>query len=87
MTSSIPRLKLFFLGLFAITCAAIWAFQAFYVWPRDRCEAKGAWWDPQARICATPIQISKITGRPNPGPAAQPAPRVPPGVQSTSPAP
>lgn len=91
MKTSIPRLKLIALGLFAVACCVIWSVQVFYVWPRDRCEARGNWWDPQARVCATPISISKLTGRPNrtatPAGPDQPAPRVAPGVQSTSPAP
>lgn len=74
--SSIPRVKLIFVGLFAVGCALIWAVQVFYVWPRDRCEAHGGWWDPQSRICATPISISKITGRPN-GSKAAPGPASP----------
>jgi hypothetical protein len=96
MKSTIPRVKLFFVGLFALSCAAIWAYQIFYVWPRDQCEGHGGWWEPKERICATPIAISSITGRPNrpaktaPAPKASPvqAPsRVAPGIQSTSPAP
>jgi len=93
MNAAIPRLKLIFVGVFAVACVFIWALQIFYVWPRDRCEARGNWWDPQARVCATPISLSKITGRPNKpvgapaASAAQPAPRVAPGAHSTSPAP
>lgn len=89
MKTAIPRLKLIALGAFAVACCVIWAVQVFYVWPRDRCEAYGNWWDSQARVCATPISISKLTGRPNGAPKVpvQPASRVAPGVQSTSPAP
>lgn len=88
MPSTIPRLKLFFLGLFFLGCIAVWAYQIFYIWPRDRCEAKQAWWDPQTRVCAAPIFLPKLTGRPIGSPPLKPAqPRVAPGVQSTSPAP
>jgi hypothetical protein len=91
MKTAIPRLKLIFVCIFAVACVLIWALQIFYVWPRDRCEARGNWWDPQARVCATPVSLSTLTGRPNrpakPPVASQPASRVAPGAQSTSPAP
>ena len=35
--------------------------------PGDRCEAGGKWWDPESQVCAQPISIAEITGRPNPG--------------------
>ena len=63
-TNVVSRLKLVFLGIFALGCAAVWGYQAYYVWPKDRCESRGAWWDPQTRICATPIYLPNITGRP-----------------------
>ena len=90
MKSSIPRLKLLFLALFGVSCALLWAFQVFYVWPRDRCEGHGGWWEPESRICGAPVLLSTITGRPfgtprAPGGGGQPASRVAPGIHSTSP--
>jgi hypothetical protein len=54
---TIDRMKLFFLGVFALSCAAVWAYQVIYVWPARRCEAAGNWWDPEGRQCATPIDL------------------------------
>lgn len=63
MNRTIDRLKLVFLGVFAVACAGVWAYQVFYVWPAERCEASQAWWDPETRTCARPIYIPDITGR------------------------
>jgi hypothetical protein len=79
--SAIPRTKMIFVGLFAVGCVVIWAVQVFYVWPRDRCEAHAGWWDPQSRICATPILISRITGRPNGAKAPAAAPKPEPATR------
>jgi len=68
------RLHFAYLGLFLIACGGIFAYQALYVWPIERCEAQGLWWDPQDHICATPIPIWRITGRrPDAGAASRPA--------------
>ena len=64
MNSTIDRLKILFVVIFAIGCAAIWAYQIFYVWPAKKCEAGGQWWDRDRRVCAQPIYIPDITGRP-----------------------
>ena len=64
MSSTINRLKLVFLGVFFIGAVAAWAYQVWWVMPAKACEAQGAWWDPRTRICATPIYIPDITGRP-----------------------
>ena len=64
MNPTIDRLKLIFLGIFVVLAAASWGYQILWVWPARQCEAKGAWWDPQTRICAAPIYIPDVTGRP-----------------------
>lgn len=64
MNRTIDRLKLVFLGIFAVGCVGIWAYQIFFVWPAKRCEAQGQWWDNATRVCARPIYIPDITGRP-----------------------
>lgn len=63
MNRTIDRLKLVFLGVFAVACVGVWAYQAYYVWPAERCEAARSWWDPETRTCARPIYIPDITGR------------------------
>jgi hypothetical protein len=64
MNPTIDRLKIFFLVVFAIGAAAIWGYQIFYVWPAQKCDERAGWWDFKGRICATPIYIPSITGRP-----------------------
>ena len=63
MNRTIDRLKLIFLGLFAILSAGALAYHVFWVWPGQKCEAAGDWWDWRSRTCASPILISDITGR------------------------
>jgi len=60
----INRLKLLFLGVFALSSAGVFVYHAVWVWPRQACEAKGDWWDWRGRTCAHPVLISDITGRP-----------------------
>ena len=64
MNRLIDQLKLFFLGLFAISCVAVWTYELLWVAPRKACEAHGNWWDPFSRVCATPIYLPNLTGRP-----------------------
>ncbi|MBI5940944.1 MAG: hypothetical protein HY859_11010 [Caulobacterales bacterium] len=64
MNPTIDRLKIVFLALFAVGAVAIWGYQIFYVWPAQKCDARAGWWDFKGRVCATPIYISSITGRP-----------------------
>jgi hypothetical protein len=32
---------------------------------RARCEANGDWWDDQDKVCAVPVPLATITGRPS----------------------
>ncbi len=64
MTSFIDRLKIFFLGVFAVSCALVWGYQLLWVAPAKKCESHGRWWDPSSRVCATPIYLPNLTGRP-----------------------
>jgi hypothetical protein len=75
MNVVIDRIKLIFLGLFLIACAAIGAYHYFYVWPKQACEAHGDWWDDEDRVCAVPMPIWSFTHR-MPGQARLPAPPV-----------
>jgi hypothetical protein len=63
MNRLIDRLKIFFLGLFAISCVVVWVYQLVWVAPMKACEAHGNWWDPLSRVCATPIYLPNLTGR------------------------
>ena len=63
MEQNYTRVKLVFLGLFALMCAGVWAYQALYVWPEKACEAKSDWWDWHERVCAVPMPISVFTHR------------------------
>ena len=60
-----PRLAMIFFGLFGITVVGIFVLQDYWVAPGKRCEAAGKWYDMESRICAQPISIAQITGRPN----------------------
>jgi len=74
MNPTIDRLKLIFLVIFAICCVGIWTYQALYVWPRNKCEAMGDWWDWRDRVCAVPMPIWRFTGRGIPQPETPAAP-------------
>lgn len=65
MTRTFTRLRYIFLGLFLIGAAGSGYYQIRIVKPRQDCERAGGWWDGDERICATPVDISRITGRPN----------------------
>lgn len=64
MNPTINRLKILFLALFAVGAVAIWGYQIFYVWPAQKCDGRQGWWDSKARVCAAPVYIPSITGRP-----------------------
>ncbi|MDP2765573.1 MAG: hypothetical protein Q8O54_12140 [Brevundimonas sp.] len=64
---TMKRLSILFLSTFAVLMAGMFAYDKLVIAPGDRCEARGRWWDPQTKICAQPISIAEITGRPNPG--------------------
>lgn len=63
MNRTIDRLKLIFLGLFIVLSAATLVYHVGWVWPGQKCEEAGHWWDWRSRTCAKPILISDITGR------------------------
>ena len=65
------RLSVLFFSLFAVMIAGVFVFQRYWVAPGDRSEAEGKWYDIESRICAQPISIAEITGRPLPGARAQ----------------
>jgi hypothetical protein len=59
------RLSVIFLSAFAVSTGLILAYQHFVRAPGERCEEQGKWWDGEGRVCAQPIAIAEITGRPN----------------------
>ena len=59
-----PRLAMLFAGVFGLAVIGIFALQDYWVAPGKRCEAAGKWYDMDNRICAQPISIAQITGRP-----------------------
>ena len=63
MNRTIDRLKLIFLAAFAILSAGAFVYHIGWVWPGQKCEAAGDWWDGRSRTCASPVLISDITGR------------------------
>ena len=83
----LTRVQIAYICLFFIVCAAVFAYQAVYIWPIERCQAHGGWWSARYRQCATPIPIWRFTGRFPAALAGAPGQRVAPGVQSTSPRP
>jgi hypothetical protein len=64
MNRTINRLKIIFVVVFAVACVGVWAYQLLWVLPAKSCDKKGAWWDAQTRVCAAPIYIPSLTGRP-----------------------
>lgn len=63
MNPTIERLKLAFLGVFALLCAGVLVWQLGWAIPQKKCEAAHKWWDHGQRVCAQPVLISDITGR------------------------
>ena len=63
MYQSFRILRLVFLVIFAVLCAAVWGYQILYVWPQRACEARGDWWDWHDRTCAIPMPITTFTHR------------------------
>jgi len=79
MTRVLRNSKFLFLGLFAVACAGIWTYQFTYAMPKARCENSGGWFYGPKRLCGMPIELERITGRPNPEllPDGTPAPPPP----------
>ncbi len=74
MMRLITRVQLAYLGLFLACCAAVYGYQAYYVWPVQKCEKHGGWWSARYHMCAQPMPIWRITGR---------KPNTPPPTTST----
>lgn len=84
MNRTLNRLKIIFIGLFLVSCAAVFAYHYLWVWPKDRCEARGGAWAGRWLKCGTIYSIETLTRRPanlppinNERPAPEPAPATP----------
>lgn len=85
MNPTIERLKLIFLGIFAVANVGILVWTVGWAMPEQKCTEAHKWWDGYQRVCATPILTSDITGRMITDPAARAAAlkaigRVPPPI-------
>ena len=65
MKSAVPKTMLGFVALFGVLVAVTLVAQIVWWDPAKACERKGAWWDNTTRVCATPVKLSTITGRPS----------------------
>lgn len=63
MNPNIERLKLIFIAVFVLAAVGVGVWQVGWVQPQKKCEAARKWWDPDQRVCATPVLVSDITGR------------------------
>jgi hypothetical protein len=84
MNPTIERLKLIFLGIFAVANVGMLIWQVGWAWPEEKCTQARKWWDGSERVCAQPVLISDITGRVIADPKARAEAmkavgRVPPG--------
>ncbi len=61
---TIRRLSVLFFSIFGLMMVGVFVFQRYWMEPGERCEAEGKWYDMESRICAQPISIAEITGRP-----------------------
>jgi hypothetical protein len=90
MNPTIDRLKLIFLGIFAVANLAILVWTLGWAMPEQKCTEGHKWWDGYARVCAQPILTSDITGRMITDPAARQAAlraigRAPPSAAAAKP--
>ncbi len=72
---TIHRMALFFAGVFVFCCVGVAVYQVIWVFPVKRCLDNGGWWDPETRICATPIFLPDLTHRPLGSPKLTPLSR------------
>jgi hypothetical protein len=63
MNPTIERLKLIFLGAFAILVVGVVVWTVGWAIPGKKCTDARKWWDASERVCAQPVLISDITGR------------------------
>ncbi|HWF00884.1 MAG TPA: hypothetical protein VG248_13885 [Caulobacteraceae bacterium] len=70
MNGAINNVKLLLVGMFFLASAVTIGYQAWYIWPMQKCERGGDWWDGKDHQCLAPIPVWRITGRLPPIPAS-----------------
>jgi hypothetical protein len=65
MSNNYHRVMWGFVALFFAAVIAVTIYQAVWIEPGKRCEAAHKWWDPDQRVCGTPLYLPAITHRPN----------------------
>jgi len=90
MNRTIDRLKIIFIGLFLVSNLGVFGYHYLWVWPKERCEARGGAWAGKWMKCATiysietltrrPLNVPPINGDAATQPAAAPAPVAPSSV-------
>ena len=73
MNPVIHRLTLLFVSVFVVSLVVVAVYQVMWVIPAKQCQAHSAWWDPDTRVCATPIFLPALTHRPIGSPKLAPA--------------
>ncbi len=63
MNPSIERVKLIFIGIFAVVNLGLLIWTLGWVRPEKECVESHKWWDAASRACGQPILTSDITGR------------------------
>ena len=66
------RTKWVAIGAFIVASLGAFGYQAYYIWPAQKCEKGGDWWDPKDHQCLTPIPVWRFTGRLPRAPGAEP---------------
>jgi len=79
MNSTVNRVMWGFLAAFFVFTTCVGVYQVVWGWPGQKCLQAHKWWDPDQRVCATPIDLRRITGRPNVAP-----PLIGPGAKPSS---
>jgi hypothetical protein len=88
MKSTIPRLQKIFLAVFLGATLSVFCYHYFYVWPKQRCLARGpgfSWADKWMK-CGTVYSIETITRRPLNVPPINSDPRKMEGPSASRPA-
>jgi hypothetical protein len=76
MNANIERIKLIFIGVFAVICVGLVVWQVGWIGPQKKCEAGHGWWDNGHRVCGRPVLITTFTHRPIEDKAAEAAARA-----------
>jgi len=86
MDRTLNRLKILFVGLFLLSSAGVFGYHYLWVWPKERCEARGGAWAGKWLKCATIYPIETITRRPLNTPPINGQTDAPPAAPAPAPA-